>query len=38
VEHALALLRQIYASCRARQLFHNRSEVTILLAEPYRAR
>jgi 23S rRNA (cytidine2498-2'-O)-methyltransferase len=30
----LQRLSQSYAFCRARQLFHNRSEVTVVLREP----
>jgi 23S rRNA (cytidine2498-2'-O)-methyltransferase len=31
VEQALSILRQTYPQLRARQLFHNRSEITVLL-------
>lgn len=31
VEQALAILRKTYPNLRARQLFHNRSEITVLL-------
>lgn len=34
IDAALAELRQSYGLCRARQLFHNRSEVTVWLARP----